>query len=60
MQNNDLNLKRKSPCSTSTSAVPECITCIKCGHEIEIWTDEDETACRSCGYKVFKKETLIH
>ena len=28
---------------------PEEIRCQKCGEKIEIWSDEPETACKSCG-----------
>jgi rRNA maturation endonuclease Nob1 len=60
MQNDNLKSKEKSPCSLKNAALPDFITCPKCGDEIEIWTDEDETACASCGHKVFKKESTVH
>lgn len=60
MQGSDLGQKQKSPCSTRSIPVPEFIACIKCGHEIEIWTDEDETICHTCGHKLFKKEIIVH
>ena len=60
MQGNDLNEKQKSPCSVRSVPVPEYLTCIKCGDEIELWTDEEETLCQSCGHKVFRKEAIIH
>jgi hypothetical protein len=60
MPGSDLRQQQKSPCSAKSIPVPEFITCIKCGNEIEIWTDEDETICQACGHKVFKKETIIH
>jgi len=60
MQGNDIREKQKSHCSTKSVPVPEFIACVKCGNEVEIWTDEDETVCQSCGHKVFKKETTIH
>ena len=28
---------------------PEDITCRHCGADIEIWSDENETKCKSCG-----------
>ncbi len=28
---------------------PEDITCRSCGSDIEIWSDESETKCKSCG-----------
>lgn len=60
MQASDLGQKQKSPCSAKSVSILEFIACIKCGNEIEIWTDEYETICQACGHKVFKKETIIH
>jgi hypothetical protein len=60
MQDSDLSQKQKSLCSTRSVPLLEFIACIKCGNEIEIWTDEDETICQTCGHKVFKKEAIIH
>jgi len=60
MQGSDLRQKQKSPCSTRSVPLLEFIACIKCGNEIEIWTDEDETICQACGHKIFKKEAIIH
>jgi len=60
MRNSDHEQQVKSPCSTKKTPIPEFITCTKCGDEIEIWTDEDETACPSCRHKVFKKESTVH
>lgn len=28
---------------------PEFIVCPACHHEVEIWTDEAETTCETCG-----------
>ncbi len=56
----NLKVKEKSPCSTMNMPVPEFITCPKCGGEIELWSDEEETACSFCGQKVFKKESIVH
>lgn len=36
------------------------ITCPVCGFEVAVWTDEEETRCRICGYKIFQKERIIH
>jgi len=36
------------------------ITCPVCGFEIALWSDEEETKCRFCGYKIFHKERIIH
>jgi rRNA maturation endonuclease Nob1 len=56
----DNRQKQTSPCSIKNMTVPEFITCTKCGDELELWTDEDETICQSCGHKVFRKEAIIH
>ncbi len=34
------------------SPSPEEIECRKCGASVEIWTDEAETTCKSCGSAV--------
>ena len=60
MRGSDLAQKQKSPCSTKSVPVPECITCTQCGAGVELWTDEEETLCLSCNYKVFKRESTIH
>lgn len=31
---------------------PEELSCGKCGASVEIWTDESETKCKSCGNTV--------
>lgn len=60
MQHSNYKEKQKSPCSTQAAAVPELITCPKCGDEMEIWSDEDETLCLTCRHKFFKKESILH
>ncbi|MCL4476675.1 MAG: hypothetical protein M1508_10685 [Nitrospirae bacterium] len=52
--------KEKSACAEKYSPFPEFITCPKCREEIELWTDEEETVCFFCGYKVFKNERLTN
>lgn len=49
----------KSACSIKYAPVPELIACPECGDEIELWTDEDEAACRSCGHVVSKNRFTI-
>jgi len=34
------------------SPYPEELRCISCGAKIEIWTDEPETVCKTCGNTV--------
>ncbi|GAB4484153.1 MAG: hypothetical protein OHK006_07640 [Thermodesulfovibrionales bacterium] len=60
MKETDCRTRVKSPCAVTARAVPEFVTCPECGGEVELWTDEDETACFFCGYKVFKKEKIVH
>lgn len=60
MQNDDLRNKGKGQCSIETIIVPEFLTCPKCGEEVELWTDEDETLCPLCLYRLFRKECIIH
>ena len=60
MRDSDLTQKQKSPCSTKNVPVPEFITCRKCGAEVELWTEEEETLCPDCNHKVFKRESTIH
>ena len=50
----------KPACSTQNAPFPLDITCPYCGADIEIWSDENETACRLCGYCVFNHERLVN
>lgn len=36
------------------------LSCPVCGHDIELWTSQEETKCFVCGYKIFDKESIIH
>lgn len=38
--------------------IPEYIECPNCGSEVEIWSDEDETRCSSCGATVVREQRL--
>ncbi len=40
--------------------VPEYITCPKCGFEMDLWSDVEETKCVVCGHRFFKREGTIH
>lgn len=35
-------------------------TCPKCGGEVGLWSEENETLCIFCDHKVFEKENTIH
>lgn len=50
----------QSGCSVKYSPVPEFVTCLRCGEEVELWTDEEETTCFFCGHRVFRKEMTVH
>jgi len=60
MRNDDPGFKEKSPCNIDIMTVPEFLTCPRCGEEVELWTDEDETLCPLCLYRLFRKECIIH
>ncbi|MCX8162517.1 MAG: hypothetical protein N3E44_05990 [Candidatus Bathyarchaeota archaeon] len=38
--------------------IPEYIECPNCGSEIEIWSDEDEATCSSCGAVAVRRQRL--
>ncbi|MGD0887000.1 MAG: hypothetical protein ABSA46_19330 [Thermodesulfovibrionales bacterium] len=60
MKKDQARHKGKRPCIVKYAPVPDFITCPKCGEEIELWSDEEETVCLFCGHKIFKRETTIH
>jgi hypothetical protein len=35
-------------------------TCPKCGGELGIWSEDNETLCIFCDLKVFEKENILH
>lgn len=43
------------------SPFPEEMTCFFCGSSVEIWSDETETKCKSCGKEVSRdmKQTCL-
>jgi len=45
----------KPACSAKNAPSPAEIECQKCGSEMEIWSDEDEILCRSCGEVIHAK-----
>jgi predicted nucleic acid-binding Zn ribbon protein len=43
----------KSHCSVKAMPVPAFVLCVQCGRgDVELWSDEEETTCPSCGGKV--------
>ncbi len=52
--------KERPACSEKYSPFPELITCPECGEDVELWSDEEETLCHFCGYRVFKNERVTN
>ena len=52
--------KVRSHCSAKIMPVPQFTVCTKCGGETEIWTDEDEKICSTCGHRIFRTEAAVH
>ncbi len=44
----------------NTIPIPIEITCPRCGFDIELWADENETVCKLCGYTPFSHERIIN
>ena len=49
MQSSDIKYRNMTRCIAKNVPLPEFAACVKCGDEVEIWTDEDEPCCPSCG-----------
>jgi DNA-directed RNA polymerase subunit RPC12/RpoP len=60
MSDHDFTYRVKTPYGIFDMPLCNPITCPICGFEIEIWTEDEETICFICGFKLFKKETTIH
>jgi predicted amidophosphoribosyltransferase len=41
--------REKPACAEKDAPLPESIVCSGCGQDIEIWSDEEQTACSLCG-----------
>lgn len=41
--------KKVPPCSRKAVPTPMEEQCPHCGQDIEIWSDEDQAACKECG-----------
>jgi len=48
----DRHLEDKPACSVKSSPVPLEVTCHGCGAELEIWSDETDIVCKSCGSSI--------
>ncbi len=41
--------------------LPDLVTtCPKCGGEIGLWSNEEETVCVFCQFRIFEKERTTH
>jgi len=54
----DRRFNERPACSVLSAPFPVAVTCPQCGHEIELWSDEEETLCRICRYTVFRHERI--
>jgi len=48
----DRHLEERPACSVKSSPVPLEVTCRGCGTDLEMWSDETDITCKSCGYIV--------
>jgi hypothetical protein len=53
-----MEIKERPACSLKNAAFPEEIGCPRCGAALEMWSDEEEALCGSCGSAVMKKKGL--
>ena len=51
---------RKSSGTRIASVLDLITTCPKCGGEVGLWSEESETLCIFCQYRVFEHERTIH
>ncbi len=53
--------KGKYTLGVRTDVVEELIAvCPKCGGEVALWSEEKETVCIFCNYKMFEHESTLH
>ena len=50
----DRKLEEKPACSVKSAAAPLEVICSQCKAEVEIWSDESEVLCSTCGKIVIK------
>lgn len=51
---------KKVPENRLASVLDLVTTCPKCGGEVGLWSEESETLCIFCQYRVFKHEGTVH
>ncbi len=59
-QNMSTDRKKHSLIAPLGKAPELVITCPRCGSEIDLWSEDDETTCMFCDYKLFDRETTTH
>ena len=52
----DRPLEDRPACSVKSAPFPAEVQCTLCGKDIEMWSDEPETTCESCGSSVQNHE----
>jgi len=61
MRENPLKHKRPGSTGNKLAGLPDLVTtCPRCGGEIGLWSEEPETRCIFCEYRVFDREKTIH
>ena len=61
MRESLLKHKSKKSSGTRLASVLDLIAiCPKCGGEVGLWSEEAETLCIFCQYRVFEKERTVH
>jgi len=56
MKTNESEFRKRPACALKQTPAPEVIACPGCRDDLEIWSDEDETICGSCGEKVSRSK----
>lgn len=54
----DMTWKQSSPCSLPKMVAPEDISCPQCKAETEVWPDDEEAVCGSCGCRLETVKSL--
>jgi DNA-directed RNA polymerase subunit RPC12/RpoP len=61
MKENPLKHKEHGPTIVGHILEPQFITeCPKCGGEVGLWSEDQETVCIFCDHKVFEREGTEH
>lgn len=61
MRGNPQKHRQKRSSNLVLASVLDLVTtCPKCGGEVGIWSEESETLCIFCEYRVFDREKTVH